>query len=81
MAVDDVTVIVGEGNLTAILTSNGVGVAGKTLVLDINTKLPEKAVGAIATMTAVTDEDGIAVFDLSGLDTLPQQATLIIMYS
>ena len=76
LAVDDVTVIVGEGNLTAILTSNGVGVAGKTLVLDINTKLPEKAVGAIATMTAVTDEDGIAVFDLSGLEAGIYEATV-----
>ena len=76
LAVDDVTVIVGEGNLTAILTSNGVGVAGKTLVLDINTKLPGKAVGAIATMTAVTDEDGVAVFDLSGLEAGIYEATV-----
>ena len=48
---------VGSINLTAVLTSEGKALNGKTVLLDI----------ANQTLEAISDENGIAIFDLSSL--------------
>ena len=63
--VNDTTVTVGSGTLVVRLISNGAGVAGKTIVVTLDKLLMGQ--GAFAVWENMTDADGIAIFDLSGL--------------